>query len=1474
MTHTLYMLLYSLLGVAQATLLTANLTLQVASDNPVSLLLNDYLVGNNLTYNVSGEYYNSSGAHIPLASGPSLSQGMSLVWSRAKGPTLDVTAIVQDAQYQNVIYTLDDSAIVAWNLSAFPVLKEIAFQELSPEPQFAYPFVGVDRLGCVLLVASAVYEVSLEESLFVQAVCLNGSALQYYINLTEPMPIHWAPLWVDFQHKSDMLYIYVLEADSNNLASVSIYGLSEDLSSPVEDLAVILPEDLKVKELKPIRFVGLGSIGVLCDSSGLFVLNMTNVTTKPPKLMAFMDTLNGPVLDCVAFNNFLLVTTYQGISNYSISDKHPQLLFQANQPLVEYSIDIGHFTQFSPCGQVVALYLGEFNPTSRPSFSFVVINAAAQDLREAVVLGNNTSELLGADAEEYGMPPFLLVEWEEHMYVIFNSLTHLFVYQIYRLPTLLFEPGIKGPYSYIGQVRTDMQSFPINVTAVDIHSPALYQRVPLPPLELTHYLDSSDHVYTDIYFPVSSYLFGPNLTYTLDKVSASYSNSNVTLPPMVSTNQTIVYPTKSLAKLKAIDLGTEAFVALVSNNSVQLSNCMETNLTSNFLASLQPSQPSFQVLDFAFVIIGSTAFRGLVIVSALNSTVAFDLFNLSKPSSPLLVSTLNRTMSPPIRVHGSNGFVYMLLPNSILVLELASSSSLNYPLVKFHTISVATIVPRLTSFVPVDFTSSINSTLLWINEQQLGLTYVDMMRSSQVFELKVVGYAGGSEMLAVHAVGAWLWVFVTGGPIYQLVGLALNITGSYQVARVFPSLPYCTYAFPVTANVYVALICANQTTNQVLIFDSSSAMPDSLVTAIWTPAPVSIALSYLSSSLYYLFTYDGQTFTRYQIGQSAINWLPASQLFTNTYGTAVWARCTLYFTEPPDALQFTLELNLTASNSLGQAQSLALLLIVENPGTFIITNPAGNDTSLLVLGQTQLYTSLQNYPLPISYFIGLDVTFSIYVNNNVNSAVQPSDFCDPSSYFVCLTDKSSLCYDCYDPLVDSDIVAFQNNENTMMYFASENLITAQLRSILEGQLPLHFNISELLNFTSSECYLFAHVQNTDFYDIVTAACVGLTSANVTSSFLLLLNITEIIPFVGTQPLGFSVTMLSAVLSNDQVLVFVSDGASIYVYRWTGLKFKYYSTITAESLGLTWLAPSSLQLVNDTLFALGDQNNGVVLLRLEESNKPVFKVDEMVPLIYGDNSVVALRVYTKTSLLYVLTRQGHFSKFSLSSRPATFVQSVNPVESGEFVPYINTIDTDVQFNYVAYLVQAGGELVVRVLDLFSHDWHSTVYTSVSTGVTTVPNRAYMQVITPDNEMLRDTDIPVIQVAVLMPGVLNYTTYVVSFQTTLTVSKGYNKQMGNFTLQLVASNSMSKAEAPPFTVYFNQSDTDEGGEIAHFSEEPRVYQKWWFWACIGFGLIVSFTAASLLLIKYYHRGKPAGTRASIALTTTDHSSLLIS
>lgn len=1470
------MLLLPLLGLAQAALLTANLTLQVSSDNQVSLPLSDYVLGDNLTYSITGYYYNASGSRIPQTSQPLITQGMSLVWSRTKGPNFDVTAIVQDAANADVIYTVDDSIITAWNKSAFPVLTPIASLELNPQPMYVYPFTGVGSLGCVLLVSSAFYEKSQEESLFIQAACLNASSLQNYTNLFEPEPIFEVLQGVDFQLRAFQLYIYLIR-QRENYEYVSFFVMPQDMSRSPVVLWELFPEDLGVEALSPVRFAGIGNIGVLCDPSRVFILNMTNITMKPPELRTFLGDINGIVLDCLVIDTTLLITTYEGVFNYTLLDEYPLLIVQASQPLAEYSSNLrGHFTQFNPVGQTLALYFGVFNHTTRPSFSFAVINAAAQDLRQAIVLEISTSALQDTEGDVF--LPFLLIESDEHMYVIFDSPTCLLVYQIYRIPTLIFEPVIKGAYSYIGQVWTDSQAFPINVTALDIHSLALIQRDPLPPLKLIHYLGSSDSVYTDIYFPASDYLFGPNLTYDIGLISSSYPNVNKTIPPLLTYNESLTYSVSSPARVKTIDLETESFMAVLSNNSVLLYNCLGVNMTFSLLASLQPSQASFQATDFVFVILGSTSFKGLVIASTLNSTVVFDLFSLSKPQSPLLVNSLNRTMSPPQRMHGADGYVYALLPGEILMLVLLSSSSYNSPLVKFQVISAATIVsPKLGSFVPLDCTSSINSTLLWIYEQHLGLAYIQMTVGNSILELIVVNYTGGNEVtLAMQAISSWQWVFVVGGPAYQLVGLTPNITGNYQVTTVFPSLPYCTYTLPVTANVYIALLCTNQTSSQVLIFDTTSTLPNALVTAVWLPSPdVSITLSYVSASLYHLFTYDGQTLTRYLIGQFAEAWQPASQLFTNTLGTAVWARCTLNFAEPPNELEYTIELNLTASDSVGGFQSLIIELIVVNPGTFIITS-SGNNTSPLVQGRPQLYTSLQEIPLPTSYFTGLDVSFSLYVNDGRMIPVNPSDFCDPSSYFVCLTDKSYVCEDCYDPFIESNIIAFLNDENKMMYFASEDLISAQAHYVLEDLLPLQFNISDMLNLTSSECYLLAHVQNynLDSVNIVTAACFGQTQTNQTSSFLMFLNITEVTAEKAVQLLGFRVTMLAAAMCNGEILVFASDGANVYVYLLNGTEFEYYSKITAGSLSLTWLAPSSLQFVSDTLFVLGDQNNGVVLLRMEESNgQPVFTIAERLTMEFGDNSIVALRVYVKEQELYVLSRMGHVSLYDLSTSPAAFIRSINPVENGEFVPYTNTMDTDVNFNYVAYLVQIGGGLVVRVLDFTNPDWHSTVYTSVSTGVSSLPSTAYLQIIAPmDNLALQDSDTDSIQVAVLLLGALGYTTYVINFQTVLTVNKG--SRIGNFSLQVVASNSMSKAEAPPFTVYFNDTDVDDG-EIAKFTEKTHVYQRWWFWAAIGFGLIVTFTAISLLMIKYYHRGKPGEMRStSIALTTTDRSSLLIS
>ena len=201
-------------------------------------------------------------------------------------------------------------------------------------------------------------------------------------------------------------------------------------------------------------------------------------------------------------------------------------------------------------------------------------------------------------------------------------------------------------------------------------------------------------------------------------------------------------------------------------------------------------------------------------------------------------------------------------------------------------------------------------------------------------------------------------------------------------------------------------------------------------------------------------------------------------------------------------------------------------------------------------------------------------------------------------------------------------------------------------------------------------------------------------------------------------------------------------------------------------------------------------------------------------------------------------------------------TVNPVMVPEFVPLVNVMAADSEFNYIAYLVIVSGTYNIRVLSILEDEWRSAAYTTIDTEI---PYQADAQ----GSVQILGSGGETLTVALLIPGLLPYTVYSVNAQPEVFVIKT-TRAVANFTMQIKASNLISSALGTPFTVYFSANDTDDNGPIAKLESIKHFYQMWWFWASIGFGLIISFTAAALLMIKYYGRKR---TKRSLSVAMTE-------
>jgi len=1385
--------------------------LQIQSEYGLSVILNTFIVGDNLTFALSGNFTTLEGTALPDLSAPSLHQRLKHNDTIAKPyPSLSNGQIgfVSDPSNDSIYFNAAGSFVYAWNLHTLTYLGSFA----ASGSVVAVYAVSASDSSIVLVLSYKKQQVVFEVASFVPGFgFFLDEGFKVYFSMAS------APQGTFIEKRESYFYAYIWGWDSQDAGFLTAYQVSLGETQTAIQLNSLTAASLSLPSFSPVGFATLDSDGILCDQDyGVLVLDVSLWVTssEPPTVHSRLrdPTYYGRIVACsLGEDDYLYVTTEKSQLVYAIErwdsgGYQTWLICEFTPDKSEENRIIASVTGLIsvPDSGLIASLLQYANSSD---FSLRVLNNNHDYYGYGFITLEAPLCSLGLDICTSPLAYTILPYTYDKAMLVVDTLSSIQVFILWMHVVLEFKPVVTSSYRYVGEIQVDragkeVMKVPLSLVAWDILGTSLYTtRNDLPtdgflaPTEVIHNLNSMDGLATVIYLPLSNYYSGHLVEYSVSLVSAP-STVQLTYPAPVSLNSTLTFPVaQSAPYLKSLQFAEFTLLAVLNSNQIELFDASSSGPLT-LLSTLPPSQPDYSITQCTAVVQLFSTVIWVVVESEVQREHGYayiwDIFNVSNPELPsLAVSVTMVSVDRFGKLQGRDNLLFSQRTDSIFVGEIEENNG-NTVFISLHPVTaVSAQIPFLS---PVDFTVDFGDKRLYVYDENHGL--IQFLPSDSG---TYVGNVSGIPLSPnPHTVRLYLH-----DSLLQLLDPAANTVidyyYDYAIFGQFPVLPDSTY---VSASIAFNLLTIFATTSQgngLLIFDREAETFRSLIAFL--PISEAYAVVAVEGDFYHAFGYDGQTLSRWNIGQTGSGWMPSSDWVPATcLERTVWAKLNFSFATLINQAAYEATVLIQATSHLsGTTESTTVIVSLVNTGSYIRLTEQYTGLSPLLTGKPiSLDNNTLELPVPLDYFLGSDLTFAFVLNNNTALPLKPQISCNPANALVCISAKQYLCTDCLNAPDDMPTVLAFLMTPHYTYFASANLVIRQ-----SADFNLTFAIDEIRGVDAVVCYLLSEVEGAE--DLLVVAGLEVNGSYF-GQFLMLLNSTDI-----EQSLYFELSTmlltLEAALEDGEIHIFASDNSRVLVLIASEGTLVLSSLISRASLNLNYFYPTSIEYLNRDYILVADELTGLFVLH--RSNETAdYSIRQTVKGFTGFNEsgVAALALSPDSLSLYVLSHSTALSQFSLYSPGLeglnlTLVATIAPVaEDLETYLLNDVLALDPSGRFAAFPFYDGTYCRVRVVDLQA-ETPLQILTSTDSLQEGYPDYLYRY----GNVAIHSVREGALAVTVVLNFEFDdtvFASFTIRPSSTAYVFPQENTASSNklISLQLVAFNSLSKAVAPTLSVNF--------------------------------------------------------------------------
>ncbi|CAG9333153.1 unnamed protein product [Blepharisma stoltei] len=1289
---------------------------RLAVEDSLTINLNEFISGQNITFAISGIFNITNGVQ------PTIKQRLVPIQWIEKTFTVPQQAqygsLALDPRY-SIIYSLEGSTIIAWDYSNIAEVFETNTYTIQSQVNILCidiieHFNDVYIATAEKVVGNTKYMMRMVNATDIKNITQIGNAFSYtYKELADSINFYYVGnfMWI-FMVNSDVVNIYQFDLDFKIAPSFSRSISQANLNQP------------------SVNFTGLATfnnLAYLCDyNKGIFIFDLLAYLIKNSSTIQvtniFIHPLQyGNIISCVSQNNYLTVTTSSGPIVYYLPDlSSPQTYFIFQHPNEASSL-------FSSVGVVsnqiftMGYFISQIVNKANSYTTTFRVYSRSQYQNSSVLLDEWTWNLYGDDLNNNPYPAFSVIYQNDNYYLIANPGSSLRIFQVMENPTLLFDPGLIIPYTYkatLNASNDEYSQYPIafNFAVQAILSENLnifpwrgkYKNQGFIALQniseyLTNPIDGSAY----IYIPISNYAIGHNVSYQLELSGKNDNpqnyNTTISIPPKIQ----IAYEYGILGDNNCLDpfvlwfpfSSSISFVITICNGVLHTWISDATSFISmniniepkegftQQIAAIHQAQNNMELHIF----IESTQY-------ANNETnVLWEAYNITVYEEPYLIFSIEFSDSiPSSKLQIINDLLFSLRGNEIQVFKIEISSNNTFELIQYNPINQDTIEGNI-SFMPVDFAiDPLSGTMLYVYDFFEGLICFTIDNvTTQNYSPTMNGIYQGIFFTDVEMIATNEFLYIFSKSVNPVI-IQIS-TANLLKYRKFPSFGCVPSDFDASYH-YLAVMCSSIDNVQVLIYDVHAENYCSLYTTLPSKIVGSIAVTSEDQfNISYLYYFNGDFFTEYYLGQvSDDNWLPYFPIDYFPNGSNViteWGRFGIQFEEYNFSSAFTETLQLTTIGSNSNATNKITVQFC-NIGNFLDQNEKYRYLeNNLTNYQGIVDVTNSNYAgsLPLNAFIGNDIDFGYILSNDQEQLIFSSDTCDPNSQNIfCIESKTRDIGAIYN---DTEVYDFIITSDMQLISIPNMLVEIQLVTLLEQQM---YNLSELNHGKTVACDILCEIPNNSF--LFAAGCNLIDGANNTLFVLSLLNLNDFYNSY-TISIPYKTSMLESSSDNDGNLkLYHYCGTVLTIFNITSssnntFSLSQYATITSQSLSINTFNPINIGFINNTYLLIGDSQNGIIRLvntpNSTQGNYKIFDIympsdnilntisSELCSMILLANKKSIITIMSNADVYLIsLTNsykiKNHFPPmYSLASTPSGFRTHLTPKSTFISFPVIRT-----------------------------------------------------------------------------------------------------------------------------------------------------------------------------------------------------------
>ncbi|CAG9335222.1 unnamed protein product [Blepharisma stoltei] len=1295
--------------------------IRVSQNSNEYLLLDYFFAGPNLTYELSGSYLNNLQSPIP-----SISQRMTLYSSFQKAasnlPPNNFQLIQQNAVYRNIIYTLEGQLLSFWDISDLMSIKLLSAQAIS---------------GGKLLGFYQIYD-SVNSGFMILQNISNGYLVSFY-NETEPYKVSLVAglqitIETDMELTGFSVYPIFNDIFTFILVKSQIYVIKFNPQNSTASIYYIFNStSLQANSFSPIYFYYDSLNGYICDAeNGVFALNLGNffseaIMTFNVNLLLRIPLSLGEIYSCTCNSQNLFVGTSQGIVDYKV----PDMTFaqEYDRDLEKYeNLELEGLSRLESVWNRISGYF-----TSNISTNFRIYNPT-ETYYGHLALSEYTTNLFGTEALLCETPPYTWIDGLP--FFIFSTPNYLYVYQ-YNLPAMT-TVAINNNYTFVGNLKVsnskDEIIVPVTIYATDPTSMEIYNWRGLylgngyqQPYQINLYASIRiEENSGELYLPLSNYFSGQNISYSLSPFQQTDSgNITVINPPKYLLASSISVTPK---------LSFSPVLIMSENNFIQLLVAIPTDSAESYVFSFDNNGIPTLSHQISCTNSSMTSSNGVTFVYYIRYLIIECIFQ--DPSTGVYdvdwdIYTFETSYEYKyLRTHkwfqilNSAKIISLCMWNIAALrgdqVEIYSLNATDTTLTALPSINTNSII-GIPQFMPIDIATIYPGSCwsLYAYDFDAGLIWMNLTSFQAPYQVTVLGIAGSVKDIYTKITYANNKIYII-SPQSEASNsfVAAEIPFHYTISGLeyLPIFPECIYTSISADYRFVAVLCENIKSNQIMIFDSFDFTFENLYAAV-PISRVGSACIFYSNSIALLYVYEGESLQTYVLAQSVDNFMPPSSsslLPSYSQTEVVWAKIEFNFTSPVTEEQ-TFDFMLTAENGYRNKTTIISIDLVPR-GTVVLANADFDlSSSNLTSGNTiEVLKTQITENVPLQAVKGNNIKFGVFDTKKDDLMMDEQD-CSAVSP-ICIASKYNLNEAIWQNHSSYDSCAFENT----FYVSGSNEIFEYNLSAYPYSLKNIYNLSQIREAFLTNCY---KIYTTPIQGILIASCYVYPAQNsmYPTIYLFVINLNDL-PNSTLVPQTYLAASIEVADQQPCPLIYVYNLQCIDIYELQPANSTYtlvwISNINSEEIGVSMLQINSIMYLNQTDIILSDISSGFLWIKASISNRNKISYELYGQYTFPSRFIDDKSYYTSAALLSdqktILATENNGKALLINICDAGLIaKSEFPQLADETNEWMYSLYVYEPQTLALYPISNSTFLWIRVLN-YSESFDNCVYTDIPIG----------------------------------------------------------------------------------------------------------------------------------------------------------------